>query len=231
MPKFTVVIPTLQRAEQLHHLVEQCANHSLVGEVLVVNNASQPLSWESAKVRVLQQAQNIGVNPAWNLGAREAKCEFLAILNDDIEVPDVLLRVAHATLRAPGVGIVGVHPSCYDRPPQKRDLPRVRPVYSRPWGFGTAMFMRRENYVPIPESLVIFYGDDWLFSRQRHRCWALTGISLESEHSTTSGAPQFVARGEDEHREFKRLQGDWSQPNRWERRLVLGVRKLVRREG
>ena len=66
--RFSVVIPTLQRATELRPLVDVCAAHPLVGEVIVVNNASAPLSWESPKVRVLHQEANIYVNAAWNLG-------------------------------------------------------------------------------------------------------------------------------------------------------------------
>ena len=77
MSEFSVIIPTLQRAKELHELVEMCAAHPRVLEVLVINNAPEPLVWDSPKVRVLQQAENIYVNPAWNLGAREARGEYL----------------------------------------------------------------------------------------------------------------------------------------------------------
>lgn len=42
--------------------------HPLVGEVIVVNNASSPLAWESPRGRVLQQDASIYVNAAGNLG-------------------------------------------------------------------------------------------------------------------------------------------------------------------
>ena len=87
--RFSVVIPTLQRSDDLDAIVKQCAAHPLVFEVLVINNSPRPLVWESAKVRVLQQERNIYVNPAWNLGAREARGEFLAIVNDDVRFDDL----------------------------------------------------------------------------------------------------------------------------------------------
>lgn len=82
--QFSVVIPTLQKSSRLEEVVSICTDHPLVHEVLVINNAQQPLTLNSPKVRVLQQEQNIYVNPAWNLGAREARGEYLAIVNDDV---------------------------------------------------------------------------------------------------------------------------------------------------
>ncbi len=63
LPVFSVVIPTLQRSPDLHPLIEQCAAHPLVLEVLIINNSTDPLTSESSKVRVIQQDENIYVNP------------------------------------------------------------------------------------------------------------------------------------------------------------------------
>lgn len=51
--QFSVVIPTLQRSDDLHAVVELCAAHPLVAEVLVINNAPALLEYGSSKVRVL----------------------------------------------------------------------------------------------------------------------------------------------------------------------------------
>lgn len=109
--RFSVVIPTLQRSEDLWAIVNQCAAHSRVLEVLVVNNAPTPLVWESPKVRVLQQQRNIYVNPAWNLGAREARGDFLAIVNDDVRFDDAAFDLAARGLR--WFGVVGPDRSCF----------------------------------------------------------------------------------------------------------------------
>ncbi|MGN7213310.1 glycosyltransferase family 2 protein [Brachybacterium paraconglomeratum] len=81
--QFSVVIPTLQRSDDLHAVVELCAAHPLVAEVLVINNAPAPLEYGSGKVRVLDQGENIFVNPAWNLGALRRRSASLA--PDDTE--------------------------------------------------------------------------------------------------------------------------------------------------
>ena len=77
--------------------------HPTVREVIVVNNHPDPLDFGRENVRVLQQERNIYVNPAWNLGAREARGKYLAILNDDVLFePELLDAAADWPLTAPG---------------------------------------------------------------------------------------------------------------------------------
>ncbi|MBB1517115.1 glycosyltransferase [Tessaracoccus sp. MC1679] len=188
--RFSVVIPTMQRASQLWPLVEQCSGHPLVHEVLVVNNSRDPLSWDLPNVRVLQQERNIFVNPAWNLGVRTAQGEFLAILNDDIlPLEDLLGEVSRALRWKRLVGLVGLHSSCFRA--SDASTKWWRPAYERTDGYGVAMFLRRVDYVPIPDDMKVWYGDDWLMSRQRKRNWVLGGFPVETEMSATSSSPVF----------------------------------------
>lgn len=187
MSEFSVIIPTLQRAKELHELVEMCAAHPRVLELLVINNAPEPLAWDSPKVRVLQQAENIYVNPAWNLGAREAQGKYLAVLNDDILFDPSLFDHVHRWLTLPGIGIVGGGHHAGGE--LRRGVPPyILPAYHRPDGFGIAMFMHRSRYEPIPESMRIWYGDDWLFYRQTRRNFTLYNAGIQTEMSVTSDA-------------------------------------------
>lgn len=192
MSEFSVIIPTLQRAKELHELVEMCAAHPRVLEVLVINNAPEPLSWESPKVRVLQQEQNIYVNPAWNLGAREARGKYLAIINDDVLFEPGLFDYLSRLLRRRWVGIVGPDGAYLNRDGQAL---RWRPAAHAhvTSGFGMLMALRREEYTPIPDDLLIWGGDDWLFLNSRRLPVVFHGGGLRSEVSVTSGSPQFQA--------------------------------------
>lgn len=187
---FSVIIPTLQRSPRLKHLVRICADHPLVLEVLIINNAPVPLKFESSKVRVLDQAENIYVNPAWNLGAREARGELLAILNDDILFDVQALDYSAKLLRRGWVGLVGPSASCF-RSPEGPIAWRLATHENIPNRFGVFMCLRRSDYVPIPEQLRIWYGDDWLFLQQRRPNVALMGTAFDTEMGTTSGSPEF----------------------------------------
>ncbi|MBB5598180.1 glycosyltransferase family 2 protein [Neomicrococcus lactis] len=187
-PVFSVIVPTLQRAKELQQLVQDCADHPLVLEVLVINNAKDPLSWNSPKVRVLQQQENIYVNPAWNLGVRESRGKYLAILNDDVLFNPNLFDLILRWLRVPGIGIIGPNKTSF-HPSTGR--PFIRPKYQRPYGWGTAMFMRRDAYTAIPEELRVFYGDDWLFLHSPRRNWTFSNFFISTKMSTTAGDSKF----------------------------------------
>lgn len=184
--RFSVVIPTLQRSDDLDAIVKQCAAHPLVFEVLVINNSPRPLVWESAKVRVLQQERNIYVNPAWNLGAREARGDFLAIVNDDVRFDDVAFDLAARGLR--WFGVVGPDRSCFALAQQEEPRLRLARRSATLFGFGTFMCMRRGNYRPVPEEMRIWGGDDWLIQSQSQRKppGAIVGVPFATEMGTTT---------------------------------------------
>lgn len=187
--KFSVVIPTPQRSRHLGPLVAQCAEHNLVHEVLVINNAATPLKWDSEKVHVLHQKENIFVNPGWNLGAATARGEYLAIVNDDVRFRDEALDHAAKILRRGWYSMVGPSRHCFNGAQQGRIGHRFASLHTSP--FGTFMCLRRENYVPIPDDLLIWGGDDWLMLNQRRPLAELINTTFETEMSTTSGSSEF----------------------------------------
>lgn len=186
---FTVVIPTMQKSDRLRPLVEMYCEHRLVDEVLIINNVTTQLSFDSSKVRVLNQGGNIYVNPAWNLGANEAKSGFLIISNDDISFDPTVIDQAAGRLRQGRVGMIGIHPDCFARESSGRA--KFKPIYERYFSYGTLMFMERSNYARIPDDLLIWCGDDYLFANQTKRNLVLDGVRIESAMSVTSALPQF----------------------------------------
>ena len=185
---FSVIIPTLQRSPVTPLLVDMYCSHPLVAEVIIVNNSVDLLSSRHSKLRVLEQGRNTFVNPAWNLGVAQARSEFLVISNDDIVFNSHVLDVAAKALRLP-VGIIG--PDEYSFRRSRDDRLWVSPSYRRTSGFGTLMFLRRDNYIPIPPDLRVWYGDDWLFTRQRRRNLHLHGACIETRMHTTAASPEF----------------------------------------
>ena len=187
----SVIIPTLQRARELPDLVALCAGHPAVREVIVINNHPAPLVFVQENVRVLQQERNIFVNPAWNLGVREAVAEHIAIINDDVLFDPVVLDIAADFVVKPRRGILALEGTFINREVPTR--PRLRIAGSNLIGnsFGMFMCLRKENYVPIPEDLKVWGGDDWLFVHQPWPNWALMGPRVRSKVSVTSSESQF----------------------------------------
>lgn len=205
MQEFSVIIPTLQRSEDLVPIIRQCAAHPDVLEVIVVNNAQQPLDVEAENVRVLQQEVNIFVNPAWNLGAREARGRFLAIINDDVRFQDEALAHAAEILRRGDYAIVSAARACFSDGRSKD-----RPIDHRFAGlgnhyFGNFMCMRREDYVPIPEEMLIWGGDDWLYLTQLRPNAVLVNTRFVTTMGTTTQSPEFKAMRKQEQLVADRL--------------------------
>lgn len=192
MSTFSVVIPTLQRATTLPMLLERLERSPAVAEVIVINNAARPLAVTGNKIMVLDQTENLFVNPAWNLGVAYATAPYLALCNDDIVFPTAVFdRIALLLRRR--VGIVGPDTSCFQTAPD-RCHPRFRRVLRRPFGYGTLMCLRRDAYTQIPDSLKIWYGDDYLFWSQPHRNFSFSGVGIQTQMGTTASAPEFSAR-------------------------------------
>lgn len=205
MSLFSVIIPTLQRAPQLAELVAMLSQHPLVDEVLIINNAITPLPFRGDKVRVLQPERNMYVNAAWNWGAREARSDLLAFANDDVMFEPDLLAAVRSRLVRRRVGMIGPHASAFNGTKRRRAF---RSVYKRGHGMGTLMFMRRESFTPIPEDLLIWCGDDWLFRHQRARSYTFRGWRVDTPMSVTSGAAEFSHIGHSDtelyYREYER---------------------------
>lgn len=210
--KFSIVIPTLQRSAELGPLVAQLAEHPLVHEVLVINNAATPLVWESPRVRVLQQEENIYVNPAWNLGAAVALGEFIAIVNDDITMPDDFLDCVWSLLKKPWVGLVGADVTIAG----KRRV-RIATEAHIPLGYGVFMAMRRKDYLPIPADLKIWGGDNLLFWTSRRIPMVVLGSGIATEMGTTSGSREFSAMRVNELHMANAYIGPWLNRRWWHR--------------
>lgn len=203
--QFSVIIPTLQRSPILEEVVLRCARNPLVLEILVINNAPDPVPFTHPRMRVLQQDQNIFVNPAWNLGVREAAGSLIAIVNDDVLFEDEAFSHAACILRRGFFGIVGPDLSAYHDDSTRRISHRLARHDATTRWFGTFMCLRRKDYVPIPDELEIWGGDDWLILNQRRPPASLIRTRFSTDMSTTSRAEEFRQRFDSEQRELARL--------------------------
>lgn len=220
--RFSVVIPTLQRSPDLWPLVEQCAKHPLVHEVIVINNAPNPLHFQSESVRILDQHENIYVNPAWNLGAAEAKGEWLAIINDDVSFDDELLEHAAERLRSGRWGIIGIDGSFMNRSRATRIRNRIAAYNHIGNSFGSFMCLHRDTYSPIPSDLLIFGGDDWLFLSSPRPNLVIQGARFDTEVSATTRDPEFQAFIEAEYARARSYANDL-RGTRWWHRPVFAL--------
>jgi hypothetical protein len=182
---FSVVIPTIRKSANLDKLMAVYSAHPMVTEVLIVNNSGQPLQNLTSKVREIYCGPNIYVNPAWNMGARAATGEVLALSNDDIVIDGGLLDYVADFLLKKSVGVVGVGRESIE---EVTVIPGIRREHIRNPYFGTLIFIPRENYIPVPSDLLIYCGDDWLFYTQRRENWAVAWPMASSEMNASVGS-------------------------------------------
>lgn len=170
--KFSVIIPTMWRAQDVFHIaLRNLIRHPMVDDIIIIDNDhSNNPGWaflKDDKVRVLVQQENIGVNPAWNLGVSLAKNEMLCISNDDIYFDVRLFEKITPRIKEENSGAYGIitGEAIFNQPPSTDysiDFKQWVPgdiIHC----FGQLFFMKKSDWVHIPEELKIFFGDDFVF--------------------------------------------------------------------
>lgn len=117
LPNFSVVVPTYERPAQLAACLRSLARLDYpreLFEVLIVDDASARPPHEliesfrdALDVKLLRQSKNAGPAAARNLGARQARGEFLAFTDDDCEPEREWLRAFAARFAEEPARIVG----------------------------------------------------------------------------------------------------------------------------
>ena len=157
----SVVIPTLWACPTFSPYIQHAANLAIVKEVIIIdNNSIARPTIEHPKIRVITQKQNIYVNPAWNLGAKLAGGDILCFLNDDFHPRDEVYAYSLALFEDDSdsrLGLIGMN---YGQPTGILGHTIV-PWRTNPH-FGAMIFMRAKEFRPIPESIKIWWGDEFL---------------------------------------------------------------------
>ena len=180
---FSVVIPTLWIPKTFLTQLELISQSSLVDEIIIVSNnrSALPNKTMPSKVKLIDLENNIGVNPAWNLGIANAENDKVIVANDDI-LFDTDIFSWFAKTVSEEFGCIGVDPI------SKVD-PSIEEVKKRNHGFGFLFCINKKTYTPIPEDIKIFFGDDWIFTSCRKKGfknYCIKGFSFSGEESASS---------------------------------------------
>lgn len=204
--KLSVIIPTMQKNTKiLLKLLKNISQDKVVDEIILIDNAGKGFDKDILnveKVVPVINAENRYVNPTWNQGVELAKNEYWALLNDDILVSDDFCTNVVSKIK-PSMGIIGVatdsvqtlNPDLVDNifVESAKDL-KLKVAKQRNLYFGTAMFGSKKAYYKIPEELLIWYGDDYLFkmnNKKFRKNYNITNVKIYHLHSLTSKRPEF----------------------------------------
>jgi glycosyltransferase involved in cell wall biosynthesis len=189
--KFSILIPTLFQTKNIRKLVEAFEAHDLVDEIIVLDNTDQLKGYTDKKLTILNGRAENYVNRSWNILVNYSKCEYYALLNDDILIdPNILYEVLDHDWTIPS--IIGLD---FDSIVAQKNLqnPEVIPMIdkyeSMPFGWGQAIFGKKSQWPEIPEYLKIWCGDNWLCNKLNP--YMLQNVFWEGEVETTSGQKQF----------------------------------------
>jgi glycosyltransferase involved in cell wall biosynthesis len=169
--KFSVIVPTMWRSKTLFkESLQRLLNNVLVDEIIIINNDVEktpewPWILSHEKVKLLNQKENIKVNPAWNLGVRESKNDLVAIINDDLCFDTKLFyKIAnhiHDDIGAYGFIVGGEQYSQPEIVDGSINFIHWNPSVCA-YGFGQLMVMNKKNWTPIIDELEVYFGDDFI---------------------------------------------------------------------
>jgi len=149
----SVVIPTMWKPAIFPQVLERLLENDLIDDIVIVSNAQPSFTTSNDKIRIIQQRENIGVNPAWNIGVRLTKNQTIVILNDDFLVDPLFFEEALKIKSKHGMVSINFDSS----------EDHIVEITKRSNGLGCCFMMEKSDYVEVPPDLKIFYGDDWLF--------------------------------------------------------------------
>lgn len=166
---FSVIIPTMWRKPQvIKKLLETLYIDKSIKEIIIIGNDTKPDDIIlNNKIIYLPQTNNIYVNPAWNLGVENSNCDKIALINDDILIPNNLFKYLD-TINLKDYGIIGAsYKTTEAKISSYQDWEEnnisLQPEDKRNNPFGILMCFDKSHYYKIPEELKIYCGDDLLF--------------------------------------------------------------------
>jgi len=191
---FTIVVPTMWKYPPFLRFLRDLVDFPLVEEVVLINNnrsetPDDPVLVDS-KIRMIVPEQNIYVNPAFNIGVELSNTDNICLLNDDLVFDLKILMHVQRSMNL-GVGVMGICPGLaeFNQTPFTSGTVQIVPWNGQhTFGFGCLMFVHKKNWLPIPESFKLYYGDNWIFDTALMRGltnYMITDALFHTPYATT----------------------------------------------
>lgn len=195
----SVVIPTLQkRTDILLALLENLNKDSAVGEIIVIDNSLKGFEHNFEKVRIIIPEKNLYVNPSWNLGVKECKLDYIALFNDDVLISEKFCaKVSPYLSEDKGIfGSYGDDIKCIKTDEffaQIKDGKiEISPTDCIIDGFGVIMIGHKSAFPQVPEEMLVYGGDEYLFKMNADRGkqnYLIYGEEIRHYGSLSSSSP------------------------------------------
>ena len=162
------IIPTIWKAEEIYKSIEQFKRlKHKNAELIIIDNTHSDFYDNDPRITIVKCTNNIFVNPAWNIGVKLARNNYICLLNDDIYFNYVNLfnNFERFIDQNPNLGLIGFNENSRVRDNSNilnkddDELILVDTTGIVPFAYGCCMFLKKEDYFDIYEECKIFYGD------------------------------------------------------------------------
>jgi hypothetical protein len=192
----SVIVPTMWRATEIEIMLPLLEAHPLVGEIVLIDNDSskrKDLLCSLPKVKYHCFGENKFVNPSWNLGVSIAAHDKLLIINDDIVFDVRLIDAIYDSIIESNGTITLDENTVTQRTYPITEINTTSPIRMEErvkleTGSATAIGIHKASYTPIPEELLIHFGDHFLFKMCRlngKKNLKVVGVYAKTDMSTT----------------------------------------------
>ena len=188
---YSILIPTLWREREiLERNIRGFEADPRVTDVIILDNSGfiKPDDlYDDGKLTILPGKHTNYVNRSWNLLVKSCPSQFFILMNDDIIIDAAEYLDALDTINLHNHGAVGIHFSSIN---EGCVTPAPFDVDETGWGWGTCIAGAVKNWVPIPEQIRIWYGDNWL-QLTMGTPLSIRGLKWFGKMESTSGDPAF----------------------------------------
>ena len=185
-----IVIPTMWKSEKIFEMIHRYIGNPNIYRIHLIDNSNEyhihySTGINSNKVKIYSFKENTFVNPAWNFGVSKCKEDsIICLANDDIEfdteIFDFIINCKSE------LGIIGMDKNNYDI--NNINKKEIITMNNHEYGWGCLIFILKKDWIDIPNTLKVFYGDSFMFNNVKVLCKKLSGFFIDTNMSTTSSS-------------------------------------------
>jgi hypothetical protein len=204
-----------------------------VENIIIIDNDEQHrpqnVILSHPKIIIKSFGKNIFVNPAWNHGVEQSTTNKICIMNDDIEFDTKLFEKVDPYYEQ-SFGVIGLCPgeSDFNQPSITTQEIEIKPWNNEhTYGFGCLMFINKDNWVPIPPELKIYFGDNFIFDIALYNGktnYIITNMKFTSPFATTTSDTSLVEGFLDkEHKLYMNIKSNFEMINNPIKTILIAI--------
>ena len=186
------IVPTMWKSKDtLYNMLDSYKEAKIPNaEFILIDNVHG--CYLEPEITILIPKENLYVNKSWNIGVELAKNNIVCLLNDDIEINFQTIKNNIEAINNLDFGIIGFDANRNLKTERNEDADtfEFKEAECRYLGFGCMMFIRKENYIKIDETLRIFFGDELLYwwnrDKNKRPIYIIDNLKALGELSLTS---------------------------------------------